>query len=67
MAAAPQFCVSRYFNYRVNTGTDEDARDSQGVVSSVADYPSKGILFLHNCKEEGRLFLTKFEFEKIII
>ena len=67
LAAAPQFCVSRYFNYRVNTGTDEDARDSQGVVSSVADYPSKGILFLHNCKEEGRLFLTKFEFEKIII
>ena len=66
-ALAPHLCVSRYFNHRVNAGTDEDARDSLGVVSGIAHYPSKGNLFLHHCAMEGRLFLTNFEFEKIVV
>ena len=66
-ALAPHLCVSRYFNYRVNAETDEDARDKQGVVSAIAHYPSTGKLFLHHCAMEGRIFLTKFEFEKIVV
>lgn len=66
-ALAPHLCVSRYFNHRVSMETDEDARDSSGVVSSIAHYPAKGNLFLHHCKMEGRLFLTNFEFEKIVV
>jgi len=65
LVGAPQWCVSRYFNHRVNTDTDEDKKDGEGILSDVADYPSKGDLFLAKCFEEGRLFLTKFEFERI--
>lgn len=67
LVGAPNWCVSRFFNHRINTDTDEDKKDSEGIISDVADYPSKGDLFLADCFEEGRLFLTKFEFERITI